>query len=816
MKRRGLWLSLGAIALVLLVGRALAGIYAEYRWYAAVGAQDVWDLRLASETLLRALALSVAGAIGFANFWGVRHSVVSLVLPRRLANIEIGEEVPARVLMVIVIAMSVVFGVAFALPAWDWQGFELAQYGLRFNEADPYLNSDVGFYVYWLPFERSMYAWFAGVIAGAGAIVVGLYALTPSLRWESGRIHVSTYVRRHIALLGGAIIALLAWSFRLDIYAPLTQGSGPDGAFGAFDHQLGVPIAMIMAYAAIGAAFVVAWSGWTGQSRVALTVMAVLLLLTPTMQYALPLVVRWASAPVNPEIRERPFAGDRIGYTRRAFGVDRITPLSAAEALRSVRDAAGISVWDPLALTRAIERTQRRGRILGSPSLALSPAGPVFQSVEYGRDDVSPGRWTLVRTLAAVTDERGSPARVDAQGRFPLEDQQLGPVLIYEGAVGPLVVTDTLHAIAAPMMESFGARLAEAWSQQNFRLLASPTKGARMVRRRDVRERVRAITPFFVQSTTIVPIVHGDSLLWAVELYSASSDYPLARRFAIGDRDVSYLRHAGTALVHPYSGRVTIIPDADPDPIAQTWMRLLPRTLGRTDRVPPSLRALLPPDVDGAELQARAFAVAGMRLDAASSGRHLATSDGSDSLVWAHAPTLVWWPPVGASVWIAPVIDAQDHVSGVLVSTGGARRGVRWFASREPLVSWGVLLDRLQRSASEPESGPRDMRVAGRVRLLPLGDGALVALQPFYGWPADGAPYVSHVSIATSDTSRVAPSVAAAVGAPAASGPAPATPGAREERLRVLYAEMQAALQHGDWRRFGAAFDALGALLERR
>jgi uncharacterized membrane protein (UPF0182 family) len=810
------------------VGRALSGAYAEYRWYAAIGASDVWNLRFVSGALLRSIAFVIGTAIAFVNLWGVRHSVVSLVLPRRLGNIEIGEEVPGKTLMAVVAGIAVLMGTMFALVASDWQGFELALRGVPFNESVPYFDADIGFFVYWLPFERSMYAWMVCVVAIVTVAVVVLYALTPSLRWERGRIHVSTYVRRHIAVLGGIAIVLLAWSFRLEAYDTLTNGSGPDGAFGSFDREMGVPIAMILAYAAIGCGFVVSWAGWTGQSRVALTVLTVLLLLTPTMQYLLPLAVKWSSAPVDPILRERAYAADRAGFTRRAFGLERICvdtnataacPRPAAgrqSALSSVRHAASVSVWDPVPLARAVERTRQRGSVVALASLAMSPAGPVLVSIErpVNADEPASAAWSVVRTLAAVTDERGTPGRVDEEGRFPLEEQTITDVYVYEGARGSLVVSSVDNPPAAPQMESFGARLAEAWNQQNFRLLSSPTTGARMVRRRDVRERVRAIAPFFAQGTRVIPLVHGDSLLWSVELYSTTADYPLSRRFAAIDVEVSYLRHAAIALVHAHTGRVTIVPDADPDPIALTWMRRLPHTLGRPQELPPSLLALLPPDVDGAEIQAEAFATVGMRGEE-SVRRHVPGKDGSDTLTVSHAPTFIWLEEAGVPAWTLPLLNDRDRVNGVLVATGGARRELRWYRATDTTMNWGALLERLDRAADDGQSG-RDARVAGRVRMLPVTDGSLLAVQPFYGWPREGAPYVQSVVAMHHDSTRVGPSMPALVGAPATVGPVPSTPDAKQERIRVLYAEMRSALQRSDWRAFGAAFDALGKLVDRR
>ena len=49
------WLIAAAIgvALLLLLGKALAGVYVDYRWFAALGAEAVWWARVEKETCLR-------------------------------------------------------------------------------------------------------------------------------------------------------------------------------------------------------------------------------------------------------------------------------------------------------------------------------------------------------------------------------------------------------------------------------------------------------------------------------------------------------------------------------------------------------------------------------------------------------------------------------------------------------------------------------------------------------------------------------------------------------------------------------------------
>jgi hypothetical protein len=90
---------MAAAALFLLLGRWVAALYTDYLWYDSLGAAEVWRTRVATTLALGAGSFAVAALFAYVNFYAVRQSVVSLVLPRRLANIEIGEEVPGRYLL---------------------------------------------------------------------------------------------------------------------------------------------------------------------------------------------------------------------------------------------------------------------------------------------------------------------------------------------------------------------------------------------------------------------------------------------------------------------------------------------------------------------------------------------------------------------------------------------------------------------------------------------------------------------------------------------------------------------------------------------
>src|SRR5688500_8056424 len=138
MRRRWALVALAAVALLLIAGRAIASLYVDHLWFEAMGASALWRTRVLYTALAIGLSAALGGLVIFLNLYAVRRSVVSLILPRRVANIEIGEEVPGQYLMGAVIGLSILFGVLLALPADVWTMAILAFRGVPFRESDPY------------------------------------------------------------------------------------------------------------------------------------------------------------------------------------------------------------------------------------------------------------------------------------------------------------------------------------------------------------------------------------------------------------------------------------------------------------------------------------------------------------------------------------------------------------------------------------------------------------------------------------------------------------------------------------------------------
>jgi len=505
MPRRRLLFGVVMAAALLVAGRAVSAVYADYTWYRAMGASALWNERAVDLVLIYGIGLGLSFGIALTNFSTFAGSISALTLPRRLANVEFGEAVPRRYLDRFAVALALgVAGVLMPLLP-SWESLALLRRGVTFQERDPYFHHDLSFYTTWLPFEKGLYTWVMLLVVTVSLVVIALYSLTPGLRWDRSGLRMSTLVRRHLSVLASVILLLTMWSYRLSSYDLLIHRGGEAG-FSYVEHQWLLPGLLILSIATAAAAATMLFSGWTGQLRTSFVAVTGVVILSIAVQEVVPLIVERFTPPEAMAVSERPYAAMRAGFTRRAYDVP-VVPREAA-----------------------------LGRIV-----------------------------TEADSLPAGTEEMPS-----------LQQDSL----VYPGAEGLLVVSEPQLDVAGQRLGTGLSRAAYAWAYQSMALLSDslPHRG-RIVTVRDVRRRVGALAPIFAQGNTATPLFYADTLYWKLELYSASSDYPLSDARSFGGQERSYFRHAATALVNARTARVSFDPVSSPDPIARRWLDAFPHSV---------------------------------------------------------------------------------------------------------------------------------------------------------------------------------------------------------------------------------------------
>jgi uncharacterized membrane protein (UPF0182 family) len=507
--RRRLVAGLVAGAAVLGIGRVAAVIYAEYAWYAALGATPLWREKVYDSSVIHITSAVFAGLFALVNLFAIRRSIVSLAFPRRLGNVEFGEEVPQKQLDRMAFVLSIVVAAVMTVAVPEWASMAMLRTGVRFGETDPFFQMDLSFFTSWLPLESDVYTWCLALLVVVGAMVVGLYALTPSLRWHHGSFRVSVRARRHLSILSALFLLTMAWSYRLDGYELLIHGSGPDGMFSYVDHQWLIPAYLSLSVGTVAAAVLVLVSGWMGQVRAGFFTVSAVLIFSVALDLILPSVVKQVGLATGQTARDAPYLATRAAFTRRAYGL--------------ARDDIG----------------------------ALPKEEPRFASF--------------------VDSSR--VAKVMSTARSGL--------VVYPGASGSAIATRSSN-VAAPMLGNGLTRLRNAWAEQRLDLVWSSLPGnTKILRRRDVRERLTALMPLFAQGSDVIPAYLGDSLMWVVELYSASDTYPLSKHYNLAGADRSYFHHSWTALLNAATGRVVIVPIPGADPIAVAWRTRFPQMIRR-------------------------------------------------------------------------------------------------------------------------------------------------------------------------------------------------------------------------------------------
>ena len=506
MPRRRLLIGVVIAAVLLVGGRALSALYADYTWYGAMGAGPLWSERAGDMLLIYGIGWVVAVLLSFVNLSALGRSIGSLTLPRRLANVEFGEAVPRKYLDRFALVLSIAIAAALTPALPNWTLLALARLHVSFREADPYFQHDLAFYTTWLPFETALYSWATLLVVSVSLLVVILYSLTPGLRWERAGLRMSAHVRRHLSVMAALLLLITMWSYRLASYDLLIRGSGEAGVFSYVDHQWLLPGLLLLSIATAAAAITVLLSGWTGQLRTSFVAVTVIVVLSVTVQEVVPLIVRRFTPKTVQIARERPYVATRADFTRRAYALN----TSSYEGLRK-------------------------------------------------------------SAVAAVLDSVSS----SATGQQVLRQDSL----VYPGARGLVVTSDPQLDVAAPRLGDGLSRLGYAWAYQSFDLLSdSVPRRARLITVRDVRNRVRQVAPIFTEGSMLEPMFHADTLYWKLELYLASSNYPLSQHFVLAGEERGYFRHAATALVNARTARVMIAADPTPDPISQAWMTAFPNS----------------------------------------------------------------------------------------------------------------------------------------------------------------------------------------------------------------------------------------------
>jgi len=659
-----IFLAIG-LGVAILLGRGLTHLYTEILWYSNAGYASVYRTLLLADGGTRVLAGLLTAAVAFVNFRVVSRTLSAIQIKRRFGNLEIAERLPARTIFWGVAITSLLLGLWVGASFPGDAGIRVLLF-LRSPEwglETPFVARDVSFFVFTLPILEGL------VILGLALAFLLLsftaagYAATGSLTFRGGRASIAELPRKHLGVLGGIFLLLLAARFWLSPFLLVLHGnSGVQGIFGFADAQARIPAYRVLALLTALGGVTTVWSGFTRRLAPLLgsgigVVLGGLLL----VQVYPEIVQRWQVEP-NELARETPFIQANLDFTRRGFGLDslRREEFDYGKEARPDWNAAaaqfaGLPIWTPATLLTTFQEVEARYRYYDFANVSVdrypSPAGvtPVAVAVR----EVDPGgiedpNWQNLhlrpRYLAGMGAVASAVTRRTAQGRPPMflsgippvetDDPNAPPALnlsdpsVYFGSRtqryavinqsgADLGTDDPGPPTPGPSVgeEIQGIRLggllrtlAFAWQFRDPNLLFASEVSAqsRIVFRRSVVERASAIAPFLRYLEPPYPVIHEGRVVWILEGFTSTRRFPLSALQELPGRGTAtYVRNSVKVTVDAVTGETRLYRSDDADPVLEAWSRVFPGVIRPLDEMPAGLRDHIRYPVSLLELQAR-------------------------------------------------------------------------------------------------------------------------------------------------------------------------------------------------------------------
>ncbi|CAN5546445.1 UPF0182 family protein [soil metagenome] len=651
--RNRAWLLVLAAALFVLLTslRGIAGFYTDYLWFDSLGLASVFSGILQAKILLGALFTAVL----FAVLWG-NLLVADRLAPRlRLGGPEeelveryhelIGERTgPVRLAVSALFALLLGAGVS-----GQWERWVLFTNAREVGVSDPQFNTDVGFYLFRLPFLTFVVDWaFAAVVIALLVTAVAHY-LNGGIRVQGPGQRVTPQVKAHLSVLLGVLALIKAGGYWLQRYELnfSTRGTVDGATYTDVNAQLPVLYLLILISLAAFVLFIVnIWRrGW------ALPVIAVGLwaLVAVLLGGVYPALVQRFSVEPAESSREREFIDRNIGATRTALGMADVTAerfeanaeLDETGLTRNAGVVRNIRLWEPAQLGRTFQRNQAVRRFydigdvdidrymvdgqptqVGVASRGLNAAELPQSSWEASHLIYTHGYGAVVSPTNGKRDD-GSPlyyvggVPVNTSEEFPEELDQ-PDIYVGEGLGGYVVVDTEREEVdfedenGETVLDSYegedgvgiGSRFTRAafalrFGDINPLISGNITDDSKILFQRDIRERAETVAPFLEFDADPYAVVIDGRLQYVLDAYTTSSNYPYAQRAdASGLPDESglqgrfnYIRNSVKVVVDAYDGTTDLYVVDEDDPLAAAYEDAFPDLFRPKADVPAELEA---------------------------------------------------------------------------------------------------------------------------------------------------------------------------------------------------------------------------------
>ena len=634
-RRLGTVVVLG-ILLVLFSANRIAVLATDFWWFDERGFRNVFTTVLGTRILVGVAFGAVLALLIGSN----------LLLARKLrpfyvpsspqqAQIQRYREMADPYLPWLIVAIAIVFGFTSGLAlSASWDTWLLFLNGGEVGAGDPQFGTDIGFYLFQLPFWTLLQTWLFTSLILTALLTGGAHYLLGGIRPEAEGEKILPGVKAHLAVLLAAILAVRAWGYWLDRYQLNFSERGTVTGASYTDVNAELPALYLLIGVSVVAIVLVLISMRRAGFLLPGAALALLVVGAIILQGAYPAAIQRLRVDPQELAREAEFIQRNLTATTAAYGLDAVeeVPFSIQNDLdlADVEDnditLRNVRLWDPSVLATTYEQLQALrpyyefnnvatdryeidgelrqvmiatrelsnlpetsdnwqnrhitfthgfGVVASQVNTANAEGQPVFISSNIpprGTDEIIPDEQAAVY-FGEFADPIYNLVRTD-EAELNFEDPEtLEQVLTeYDGNAG-VPINSIMRRIA------FALR----FNDYNLVLTNLLRDDSRIIYNREISDRVSEVAPFLELDRNPYPVVNNGRIKWVIDAYTTSDQYPYSERRTLqtsrGPMQVNYVRNSVKAVVDAFDGDVTLYRVEEEDPILDAWEAIFPNLI---------------------------------------------------------------------------------------------------------------------------------------------------------------------------------------------------------------------------------------------
>ncbi len=592
-----------------------AGFYSDWQWFKVLGQTDVYSKQL----ILKVILFFAVGTIAGFTLWlsaTLAYRVRPMQVPQTPADFALARyrEALDSFRKVIFLAAPVVFGALVGISAaGQWKTFLLWQNSQPFNQVDQHFGKDISFFVFELPFLRTVLGFAFTILIASMVINFVIHYLYGGLRPAAS--HATNHARKHLMIFLGLLALLKAAAYYLDRFALAVKSDSLITGLKYTDVHALVPAKNILIYIAIGTGILFFVSlirpGWS----LPFISFAVMLGSSIIIGGIYPAFVQQFQVKPSELAREEPYIKRNLEATKVAYGLEnvQITDYQAIDNPNQAvltEDAATLSnirLLDPTLLSPTYRNLQQiRGFYAFADSLDIDrylidevKRGTVIAVREVNLDGIpdSQRNWFndrmvfthgygVVAAYENVSNADGSPkffeSNVPPSGSLQIDEPR-----IYFGEQSPTYsivgsgdgqnreldypddksangqTNNTYDGTGGVEMGSLFQRAIFAVNYQDPNILLSNqiSSESEILYGRNPKDRVQKVAPWLKLDGDPYPAVIDGKIQWILDGYTTSNDYPYSARISMRDATADSV-NAQAASLTISSGNITYIRNA--------------------------------------------------------------------------------------------------------------------------------------------------------------------------------------------------------------------------------------------------------------